>query len=249
MPSGQQLAEIETAPQTVQQFALILAVLGLVAGLPSLAPAQEPNQLIQATCIACHNEFTLQAGLNLQGFDAEAPHLDPVVAEKMIRKLRAGQMPPREMPRDDEAIMNLVSTLENRLDDAAREQKRAGTRPFQRVNRAEYAQLVHDLLGLTVDPAEWLPAVRFLIEECGADVNARDADGYTPLHHAASRGANKLIEYLLEKGANVKAVNRSGQTTADMANSPTQRVAPFPDTLAWLVKLGAVNNNNCVTCS
>jgi len=97
-------------------------------------------------------------------------------------------------------------------------------------------------------PGNWLPAVRFLIEECGADVNARDADGYTPLHHAASRGDNKLIEYLLEKGADVKAVSRSGQTTADMANSPTQRVAPFPDTLAWLVELGAVNNNNCVTC-
>lgn len=84
MPSGQPQAEIETAPQTVQQFALILAVLGVVAGLPSLALSQESNQLIQ--------------------------------------------------------------------------------------------------------------------------------------------------------------------TTADMANSPTQRVAPFPDTLAWLVSLGAVNNNNCVTC-
>ena len=160
MPSSQQQAEIETAAELVPGIALRLAVLCLVAGLPSLASAQEANQLIQTSCIACHNEFTLQAGLNLQGFDAEAPHLNPVVAEKMIRKLRAGQMPPREMPRDDDAIMNLVSTLENRLDDAAREQKRAGTRPFQRVNRAEYAQLVHDLLGLTVDPAEWLPEDR-----------------------------------------------------------------------------------------
>ena len=97
-------------------------------------------------------------------------------------------------------------------------------------------------------PDNWLPAVRFLIEECGADVNARDGNGYSPLHHAASRGDNKLIKYLLEKGADVKLVSRKGQTTADMANGPTQRVPPFPDTLSLLVGLGAVNNMNCVSC-
>jgi ankyrin repeat protein len=97
-------------------------------------------------------------------------------------------------------------------------------------------------------PDNWLPAVKFLIEECGADVNARDANGYTPLHHAASRGDNETIEYLLEKGADIKAVSRSGQTTADMANGPTQRVAPFPETIELLVSLGAVNNDKCVSC-
>ena len=75
----------------------------------------------------------------------------------MIRKLRAGQMPPREMPRNDDAIMNLITTLEKVLDRHARKNKRAGTRPFQRINRAEYARMVNDLLGLTVDPSEWLP--------------------------------------------------------------------------------------------
>lgn len=97
-------------------------------------------------------------------------------------------------------------------------------------------------------PGNWLNAVRYLVEECGADVNARDGNGYTPLHHAASRGDNELIQYLLGKGADVMAVSRSGQTTADMANGPTQRVAPFPDTIALLVELGAINNHNCVSC-
>jgi len=97
-------------------------------------------------------------------------------------------------------------------------------------------------------PDNWLPAVSFLVEQCGADVNARDANGYTPLHHAASRGDNRLVAYLIEKGADVRAVSRAGQTTADMANGPTQRVAPFPDTIALLVGLGAVNNNKCVSC-
>lgn len=119
--------------------------------------AQDPNHLVQTVCIACHNEYTLQAGLNLQAFDANAAERNPVVAEKMIRKLSAGQMPPREMPRDQQAIDLLVGTLESNLDRAAARAERAGSRPFQRVNRAEYARLIDDLLGLTVDPAEWLP--------------------------------------------------------------------------------------------
>ncbi|MFT5499897.1 MAG: hypothetical protein ACI88G_000023 [Woeseiaceae bacterium] len=122
-----------------------------------LSMAQDPNHLIQTTCIACHNDYTLQAGFSLQSFDAENPTTDPVLAEKMIRKLNSGQMPPWEMPRDLDAISNLVHTLESKLDKAARSNKQAGTRPFQRINRAEYARLVNDLLGLHVDPSEWLP--------------------------------------------------------------------------------------------
>ncbi len=97
-------------------------------------------------------------------------------------------------------------------------------------------------------PEAWIPAVRFLVEELGADVNARDHNGYTPLHHAAARGDNALIRYLIERGADVTAVSRRGQTTADMANGPVQRVQPFPETLALLEGLGAKNNHNCVSC-
>ncbi len=97
-------------------------------------------------------------------------------------------------------------------------------------------------------PDGWLPAVRFLVEETGADVNARDHDGYSPLHHAAARGDNELIRYLVDQGADVGAVSRGGQTTADMANGPVQRIQPFPEALALLESLGAVNNHNCVSC-
>lgn len=97
-------------------------------------------------------------------------------------------------------------------------------------------------------PDAWLPAVRFLVEECGADVNLPDAEGYTPLHNAAARGDDEMIKYLVSKGADVTAVSRSGQTTADMANGPMQRIPPFPETIALLVNLGAVNNHNCVSC-
>jgi ankyrin repeat protein len=97
-------------------------------------------------------------------------------------------------------------------------------------------------------PGGWLPAVKYLVEELGMDVNARDNDGYTPLHHAAARGDNEVILYLVSKGADVKAVARSGQTTADMANGPVQRVSPFPETVALLEKLGSKNNHKCVSC-
>ena len=97
-------------------------------------------------------------------------------------------------------------------------------------------------------PDAWVPAVRYLVEELGADVNARDKDGYSPVHHAAARGDNELILYLVEQGADVTLVSREGRTTVDMANGPVQRIQPFPETIALLESLGAVNNHNCVSC-
>lgn len=97
-------------------------------------------------------------------------------------------------------------------------------------------------------PSGLLPAVKYLVEELHADVNAVDPDGNTPLHNAASRGDNEMIVYLTSKGANALAVNRAGQTTVDMANGPVQRVQPFPETIALLEKLGAKNNHKCVSC-
>lgn len=97
-------------------------------------------------------------------------------------------------------------------------------------------------------PDGWVPAVKFLVEELGADVNARDHNGYTPLHHAAARGDVELIKYLVSKGADVKAVARTGQTTVDLANGPVQRVQPYPEAIELLESLGAVNRHRCVSC-
>jgi ankyrin repeat protein len=99
-----------------------------------------------------------------------------------------------------------------------------------------------------ISPAGWMPAVKYLVEELGADVNARDHEGNTALHNAAARGDVEMILYLVAKGADVQAVNREGQTTADMANGPVQRTQPYPEAVELLVKLGAKNNNKCVSC-
>ena len=97
-------------------------------------------------------------------------------------------------------------------------------------------------------PSGLLAAVRYLVEEAGADVNAADHEGNTALHHAAARGDVEMIKYLVSKGADVTRVNREGQTTADMANGPVQRTQPFPDALKLLESLGAKNNHKCVSC-
>jgi ankyrin repeat protein len=99
-----------------------------------------------------------------------------------------------------------------------------------------------------VAPGGMMAAVRYLVDELGADVNAIDADGNTAVHHAASRGDNEMILFLISKGAVVTRVNRSGQTTIDLANGPVQRIQPFPETIALLERLGAKNNHKCVSC-
>jgi ankyrin repeat protein len=97
-------------------------------------------------------------------------------------------------------------------------------------------------------PSGMLAAVKYLVEELGADVNAVDHDGSTALHQAAARGDVEMILYLVSKGADPAKVNREGQSTADMANGPVQRVEPFPEARDLLVKLGAKNSNKCVSC-
>ena len=97
-------------------------------------------------------------------------------------------------------------------------------------------------------PTGMLAAVKYLVEEVGVDVNARDSDGNTAIHNAASRGDNEMIEYLVSKGGDPKAVNRGGRTTVDMANGPVQRTQPYPDTIKLLEGMGAKNNHKCVSC-
>lgn len=97
-------------------------------------------------------------------------------------------------------------------------------------------------------PDAWMTSMKYLVEELGADVTARDDSGYTPLHNAAARGDKDAILYLLSKGADIKALSKRGQTVADMANAPHQRARPMPEIVALLESLGSGNNHNCMTC-
>ena len=91
-------------------------------------------------------------------------------------------------------------------------------------------------------PDNFLNAVKYLVDEHGADVNLPDSWLYRPLHYAAARGDNELIEYLVEQGADVSAITRLGQSTADMARGGRSgffvRVA-YPETEELLISLGS----------
>ena len=97
-------------------------------------------------------------------------------------------------------------------------------------------------------PDGWVPALKYLVEELGADVTLRDHLGYGTIHGAAGRGMNDVIRYLVEQGADPLIVGRSGLTTVDLANGPANGLTPFFDTIELLESLGAVNNHLCTFC-
>ena len=93
-------------------------------------------------------------------------------------------------------------------------------------------------------PDSWMQAVKYCVQ-LGADVNAADDRGYTALHGASYLGNHEMIAFLMDKGADVKAVAKDKNTVADMANGPTRFGIPHPETVALLEKLGSANSHNC----
>ena len=123
-----------------------------------LADHSESVSLINQYCLRCHNDRALRGNLSLASFDVTSPEDNAEVAEKMIRKLTAGMMPPAGSRRPDEAqILTLIETMERQIDMAAAIHPNPGRRTFQRLNRAEYARSVRDLLKLDVDVNAFLP--------------------------------------------------------------------------------------------
>ena len=121
-------------------------------------PADPDSALVKQYCAGCHSERGKAGGLSLASFDASAAVEHAPTVEKMIRKLRAGMMPPPGARRPDPAALHaLADTLEARIDRAAAVKPAPGWRPFQRLNRVEYARAVKDLLALDVDTEALLP--------------------------------------------------------------------------------------------
>ena len=119
---------------------------------------QEQNMTIGRYCFRCHNDQLLTGGLSLESFDAEHAYENPEIAEKMIRKLRVGMMPPKEAEQPDVATKHaLAAALETSIDEHAARNPNPGRRTFQRLNRAEYVMAIRDLLGIEIDPSTFLP--------------------------------------------------------------------------------------------
>jgi hypothetical protein len=173
----------------------VLIVLVILSTATLAKEAQSVSPIIKQYCVLCHNDIILQGGMSLQHFDADHPELNLVIAEKMILKLRAGMMPPQEAPRPDrETLQQLAKSIEIKLDRASRKRNDPGTRPFQRLNRAEYAQQIKDVLGLTVNPEEWLPEDQISASfDNIADVQTMSPTAITAYLTAASDIARRAI--------------------------------------------------------
>jgi hypothetical protein len=121
------------------------------------APASPQTALVTQYCMTCHSDRLHTGGLALSQLNLESGTLNAEIAEKVIRKLRGGLMPPAGMPRPDhQAVTTFVSWLEHTVD-AANPTPAPGRVPLGRLNRREYANAVRDLLALDIDAASLLP--------------------------------------------------------------------------------------------
>jgi cytochrome c551/c552 len=121
--------------------------------------AATDRALLNQYCVGCHNEKTKTAGLALDKLDLEHPGADPDAWEKVVRKLRAGMMPPSGLPRPDRTTLDAwTAKLEAALDRAAAANPNPGSTGLHRLNRTEYTNAIRDLLAIDVDAATILPA-------------------------------------------------------------------------------------------
>src|SRR5262245_28539828 len=123
------------------------------------ATTSPQKALVDRYCVTCHNARTKTGGLVLEGIDfANIPaHAD--TWERVIRKVRAGMMPPAKRPRPDKASTDsFVNDLETALDkDAVVNLNPGRTEPFHRLNRTEVQNAIRDLLGVELDLTDSLP--------------------------------------------------------------------------------------------
>jgi mono/diheme cytochrome c family protein len=177
---------------------------------------ESQNQMVGQYCATCHSERGKAGGLVLAGFDASKVEERPDVAEKMIRKLRAGMMPPPTAKHPDVAIVRaLVDSLETRVDAAAALNPNPGWRPFQRLNRAEYQHAVRDLLGIDVDVTAFLPPDTI---SRGFD-NVADVQSFSPtLMESYLRAASQISRLAIgDRNATATSVTyKIGRTASQM---------------------------------
>ncbi len=128
------------------------------AALATAAPPPSSSILIDRYCAACHNNQLKSGGLSFAGVDLAHPEQNAPQFERVIHKIRAGLMPPPGAPRPDaSALTEFAASIEDAIDRAAALQLHPGRPALHRLNRAEYANSVRDLLHLDIDPATLLP--------------------------------------------------------------------------------------------
>ena len=165
------------------------------------------------------------AALSLEGFDVSAAGDHAEVAEKMIRKLRAGMMPPPGTRRPEaERLLALVEALEEEVEESAALEPNPGTRSFQRLNRPEYARAIEGLLSLDVDAENWLP-----LDEMSANFdNMAVAQRLSPTLLEAYLNAAAAISRMAVGDKNAPAIDETYTNTDYISQHPWNHVEGAP---------------------
>jgi cytochrome c553 len=148
------------AQQKDQQTRIAPAAAKTVTQAASVAapPVTPQSQMIKQYCVGCHNNKLKTADISLESLDTTHVANDAAVWEKVLRKLAANQMPPAGLPRPKtEDRISFVNWLEKSLDDAAAAHPNPGHPTVHRLNRAEYANAIRDLLAVDIKPLVSLP--------------------------------------------------------------------------------------------
>jgi hypothetical protein len=197
----------------------------LISVLMTLAPAP-PRDTLDKYCVTCHSERAKERGtvpIALDNADLSNPGTHPELWEKVIRKLRAGVMPPPGSPRPSSAdVQNLVSSLESALDRAADAKPDPGRPLIHRLNRAEYANAVRDLLDLNIDAAVLLPPDDSAF---GFD-NMSEALGFSPLLQERYVAAAMKLGALAVGDTRVSAASETYRIRQDL--SQDQHIEGLP---------------------
>jgi len=134
--------------------------------------------VVDKYCVSCHNQRLKTSGLALDTAELSDVAAHPEVWEKVIRKVGAGMMPPAGVPRPDDAAKRaLISRLEGVLDNAAKARPNPGRPLVHRLNRAEYANAIRDLLAVELDVSSMLPPD----DSSGGFDNNADVLGLSPV--------------------------------------------------------------------
>jgi hypothetical protein len=141
--------------------AAVTAMSASAAEMPANPQAilEENWSIIESYCMECHSFDEFRGGLALEEFGPDDVYANPGVFEEVLRKLKIRAMPPRQQPQPDaQERARFVAALEQTLDSAALADPYAGTTTIHRLNRAEYANSIRDLLGIEIDLTELLPS-------------------------------------------------------------------------------------------
>ncbi|HEX3703815.1 MAG TPA: DUF1592 domain-containing protein [Vicinamibacterales bacterium] len=211
-------ADSTKTPRAQAAGAPPMAVSHNTSATPALLSVDAQNKIVGGTCSVCHDDESKTGGLSLEDFDAAKIDQHPDIAELMIHKLRAGMMPPptvKDRP-DPATLKAFAMSLEAKVDAAAALHPNPGHRTFQRLNRAEYARAVHDLLDVDVDVSAYLPADTI---SNGFD-NVADSQSFSPtLMEGYLRAASQISRLAIgDRTASPTSVTyKLGRTRSQMS--------------------------------